>query len=77
MFDFIRNIPDSGMMLVIMGIGMLGWVIWLSLFCGIPYLCKKLKYTITVKYIKLQQENKRLRKYISKLRKELIRENIR
>lgn len=77
MLNYIRGLPDFFMVLVMCSFGMIAWVAWFSVHYGIPYLWRKIKRSAAHKFIQVQRENARLRKYISELRRENIRDNIR
>lgn len=69
MFDYIRQSPDWAMALIMLGMGMLSWI-------AIVYGCilwSKLKDGAVCKYIRIQQENVRLRRRIRKMQEEIIR----
>ena len=77
MFNYIRGLPDFSMFFVMCLLGIAIWCVWLFVRFGIPYLWRRFKRSTAHKFIQLQRENVRLRKYISELRRENIRDNIR
>jgi len=72
MFDFIRLMPDLGMLLTMIVFGILCIVAVFLAIVLIDRLKKRYKMSILYKCSKLQKENAKLRKYIKKMMMENI-----